>query len=181
MARVAAALRHLQERCLSENGWPLTIVLLHHAPKPREAGGNSAETMARGSSDLYNAVDVAIYLRKGREPGHIVVEHAKARWGELLPPFLARIESTDDSVRVSYVGAADELQGEVDRARETIITILREGGTTLRKELIDRLGTVGVKSRTAERALEQMVAETLVARTKLGRQVQYALTESGQL
>lgn len=112
MARIDEATRELQARAL----WPLTIVLLHHAPKPREMGSTDAITMARGSSDLVGSADSAIYLRRGKERGQVIVDHAKARWTEPMPPFLARLEADDESLRMVYTE-----RGKAARCGERVV------------------------------------------------------------
>jgi hypothetical protein len=179
MVRIDAALKELQRRHLETNGKSLAILFTHHAPKPREGGGNRAETMARGSTDLYNAVDSAVYLRRGREQGEVIFEHSKARWGRCLPPFLVQLVA-GEGLRLDYVGTADEVEGKLDRALEILTTALGES-PMFRQDLLDRAAAVSIPARTVERALGQLEAKRRVTKTRVGRTVRYELTPAGEL
>jgi hypothetical protein len=119
MAKIEQAVTELQTRSREELDRKLTIILLHHSPKPRSGGGGSApETMARGSSDIIASVDGALYLTaQGHE---IQVDHAKTRWSAHLEPFRVRFDSTPASLRLSYVGAAPTKRGRGDELRDWI-------------------------------------------------------------
>ena len=183
MARVADGVSRLQERVRQSLGWPLTVVLAHHAPKPRELSSNAPETMARGSGDILAGVDVGIYLRRGRK-GEIVVEPSKARWTAQQSPYLVRIEGsaegTEPTLRVVYVGDVDEVSGQVDRAVELFLIALGEGPRA-RGELVERAKAASIPTRSADRAMGVLVETGKAMKSKDGRKAIYALTEGGLL
>lgn len=172
MARIDEATRELQASVAR----PLTIVLVHHSPKPRENGSNDPVTMARGSGDILGSVDVGLYLRRGREKGQIVVERAKTRWTEDLEPYLVRREG----VRLVHAGGIDQLAGLLDRALEVIAVALREGPRS-RPELLERGKAAKIPARTIDRALGKAVDDGLAIRGRDGRRAVYTLTEGGLL
>lgn len=176
MARLDTATRELQARATGA----LTIVLVHHAPKPRENGTNDPVTMARGSSDLIGSADSALYLRRGKESGQFIVEHAKARWSEPLPPFLVRLEGTDDALRLTYGGSVDQLAGLVERAVEVMLAAMRDGPRS-RGELLILGKAANVRQRAVDESLAQLVADGKAAKGRSGRAAIYSLTEGGLL
>ncbi len=159
---------------------PLTIAYVHHSPKPRELGSNDATTMARGSSDLINGVDSALYMRRGPEAGQVICEHAKNRWGSELPPFLVRIETEDGGLRMVYAGGVDEVSGLRDRAVEVLGVALADGPRT-RQELVERGKAAGVGTRTVDEALNVLVSGGKATRGRSGRAAIYTLTTGGLL
>jgi hypothetical protein len=181
MARIEAAVKTLQQRARDELARVLTVVLIHHSPKPRELASNAAETMARGSGDIFASVDVALYLRRGREAGQIVVEHAKARWSEPMPPMLLRIEGSEEGgLAMRYVGTVDDIAQQLDRGLEVVLAALADGPLT-RQQLLERTGAAKVPARTTDRALKALVSDGKLAKSRAGRAAIYALTESGLL
>lgn len=176
MARIDEATRELQARASG----PLTVVLVHHAPKPRETGTNDPVTMARGSSDLIGGVDSALYLRRTKEAGQLVCEHAKSRWSQTLPPFLIRIEGSDDALRMAYGGTVDDLAGLTERAIEVMLVALRDGPRS-RGELVIQGKAANVRQRAVDEALAQIVADGKAAKGRSGRAAIYSLTAGGVL
>jgi hypothetical protein len=182
MAKIELAIKTLQRRVWLQLGHPLTVILIHHSPKPRAEAPNAAETMARGSGDIYAGVDVALYLRRGREAGQVVVEQPKNRWGAAQPAYLIRIEGDDDELRLTYGGNLEEMAGEQARAEELALAVLGEGaGPRTKEELVDRGKAAQLKKRTVERALDALVARGEVMKGSLGRKRTYNLTEAGLL
>lgn len=191
MARVAQAIATLKRRTRSILGHPLTIILIHHAPKPREGTSNAPETMARGSGDIFAAVDAGIYLRKVRvnegpegEIEEIVVEHVKARWGEPIRPFRARIEGVPgESVAFVYIGEASDELRQSARAeqyiRDTLATAA--GQPVARKQLIEGAREVGIAQRTLLRVVPKLKNDGMLADFRQGRETFYRLTREGLL
>lgn len=191
MAKVAEAIATLKRRARSILGHPLTIILIHHAPKPREGSSNAPETMARGSGDIFAAVDCGIYLRKVRvnegpegETEEIVIEHAKARWGEPIRPFRARIEGIPgESVTFAYIGeASDELRQSARAEQYVRETLTTAGGQPVyRRVLIEGAQEQGIAQRTLLRSVSKLRKDGTLADYREGRETLYRLTREGLL
>jgi AAA domain len=177
MNKIEGAIKELQRRTRENLGRPLTVILIHHAPKPRQDGSNAPETMARGSGDIIAGADAAFYLRKSRKSGQVVVEQSKARWGESQPPYLVRIEGDADELRVTYVGNVDEASGQQDKAYELFRTTLAAGGEHGRPDLLKRARAVGISVATSDRVLSTLVAKGEATKGKNGKVVTFTATD----
>jgi hypothetical protein len=164
-----------------ETGRPLSLLVVHHAPKPREGSSNSAELMARGSGDIFASADTALYVRRGKERGQIVVEHAKARWSEPLAPYLARVDADADTLRLAYGGNADETTGQHDRALELCRRELSSERALSRQELQTRAARAGLRQRTVDAALRELVKKGEASKGRHGRAAVYSATDQGLL
>ncbi|HVR88336.1 MAG TPA: AAA family ATPase [Candidatus Limnocylindria bacterium] len=191
MARIAEAVAWLKRRARDELGRPLTIVLIHHAPKPREGGANAPETMARGSGDIFAAVDSALYARKVKvhdaaegEVEEVVVEHAKARWGEATKPFRVRVTAeAGESVALTYMGdASDEVQQSAKAEQYVRDTLAAAGGAAVpRKRLIEDARASGLAQRTLLRVLSRLKELGTIEPIRDGRETLFRLTSDGLL
>ncbi len=182
MAKIEAAIKYLQRRVLGELGRAITIFLIHHSPKPREGGGNTAETMARGSSDIFAGVDAAFYIRKGKERGQLIVENPKARWSEPQTPYMVRIEGDEDQIRLVYGGTIEDTASQQERAKELARSVLQEGsGPRAKEELVLRAKVAKVSKTTLERALKALEESGDVTAGRSGKQRTYELSDAGIL
>lgn len=181
MAKIEAAIKTLQRR-RAQDGRPLTVILVHHAPKPRRDAANEPETMARGSGDILAGVDAGLYLRKGRDRGQVVIESSKNRWSAAPAPFVVEIEGSECEIRVSYRGAVDEIKGQLKRAEEFVLGMLRQGGgPTLKSELVERGAAAKPKlaQRTIERACDTLEERGHIVKGSRGPHRTYDLTDAG--
>jgi putative DNA primase/helicase len=176
MAQIERSVKELQRRSRDEFGRPLTVVLLHHSPKPRSGGGGSApETMARGSSDIVGWIDGGLYLHE--RDGAIHVEHAKARWTEQLPPFVVQIEATSDALRLKYAGAVAAKQSKGQQIRDLITRLLVDGPLS-QAEIVEKAKAEGfTREKTIRDVLKAMVDDAALLSQKSGRAVNYALPD----
>lgn len=175
MAKIEKAIRELQRRG-RDDGRPLTVVLIHHSPKPRQGGSNAPETMARGSSDILAAMDGALYLY--RSEGDIKVEHAKARWSAPLEPFIVKISATDDTLTMVHGGAAPEKRSQPQRIGQCISLALHsEPGRRLsRQTILARASAAGYRRAESVRdVLREMVDSGRVRVDRVGREAFYTL------
>jgi hypothetical protein len=88
------------------------IVLLHHSKKSAPEGKVDAREMVRGSSAIFNAVDVVLGLTRG-EDGLFVVRQSKARGGTAVEAFTVRVD--DAPPGGVTVTAVDHQEGEEPR------------------------------------------------------------------
>jgi hypothetical protein len=132
----------------------LAIVVLRHE---RKGGGEIGES-GRGSSAFAGAVDVVLAIRRGEgnTRGTVRVIHGLSRFDET--PETLVVELTEDG----YVALGDESQVALREAREAIADELSDEGATI-KELQVRLPAV--KRTTLQKALDELTAEGLAART----------------
>lgn len=110
MARIHSALAVLRQAHPD-----LTAILLHHARKGGQ--GSDPAQMARGSGDLYAAVDSAFYLDKDKvDATAFTVENPKARWSAQADRFTVRIETGSGGIRLLHGGSTPTTKPET-RAR----------------------------------------------------------------
>lgn len=95
-ARFATSLQRLKA-IAAETG--TVVVVLHHTRK-----GNGEETdqreMVRGTSAIFNAVDVVLQMSKGKEDAGFVVRQTKARGGKAVEPFVVRVDDIGEDASV---------------------------------------------------------------------------------
>jgi hypothetical protein len=93
------------------------IVVLHHSRKANAAGGDvDPREMVRGSSAIFNAVDVCLYLRRHGESDGFLCVQTKARGGKKVDPFVLRVD--DESPAATSV-LASEPEDEQDDTTAT--------------------------------------------------------------
>lgn len=180
MARIEVAVKTLQRRSHEELERPLTVVLIHHSPKPRSGGGGSApETMARGSSDIVGWVDGALYLHA--RDGDIQVDHAKARWTEPMQPFLVRINATSTALSIKHVGVVPTKRKRGEEIREWIATALADADDRqlTQTDILKAAEDAGFSNDKAIRTvLKQMVDDGDLAEQRSGKFKVYRLVWS---
>lgn len=164
-------IRSLQKLARAHN---MAVVLVHH---PRKRGlVNDPGQMIRGASDLRNAVDSHLYLRRVSRD-HILIDHDKSRLSPEVDSF--RIEMTDsedgNTTVFRYIGETTETAVKRAEAREAILSILQETGTSKTGEIVARLKAMGVGQTTIEGTLEQLTKDGEIQKPKRGV---YALPRS---
>ena len=134
---------------------------------------NDAGQMIRGASDLRNAVDSHLFIRKASKE-QLIAEHDKSRHSPPLPKFtLELVDNAEGTATyIRYTGESTESLEKEAAAREYLLGILEEHGECQRKELLARAEGEGVRKSTAERALTNLVKERAVRNPERGR---YAL------
>lgn len=106
-ARFAAPLNRLKALAVRSG---CVIIVIHHA---RKSAGDKKQAvdhreMVRGTSAIFNAVDVVLALVRG-EGELFHVHHAKARGGKAVRPFTVRVDDiAPDAVRVSAGDLAED-------------------------------------------------------------------------
>ena len=139
----------------------LGIVVVHH---PRKRGTiNDGGQMIRGASDLRNAVDSHLFLRKvsGEQ---VLVEHDKSRHAPPVAKFTFSIVDNAEGTAtlIRYSGASTESLEKTASARECIVGALREAGELRRCQLVDRVVVEGISKSTAERVLRDLMDEGIM-------------------
>lgn len=179
MAQLFTRLRELKRRVREELGRALTIVLIHHAPKPRMFG-NAAETMARGSGDILGQVDVGLYLTKASS-GQVLVTFSKNRWGPEGTKFLVNVDGGEEHLRLLYAGEAADALTKAERARTYVCDALGAAPDCelTRNQLQKGSIAAKVSTRTLDDALKAMKAADEVTTRKEGRETVYRLTGTG--
>lgn len=166
-ARFARSLQRLKKIAATTG---CVIVLLHHSRKgtPGEGTGDQRE-MVRGSSAIFNAVDVCLQLARSKEDVFIC-HQTKARGGKTGEPFVVRVEDTGPKasrVVASDVGTGAEdddsvpLTGPMEKATRAILILLgTEHDLRSKNEVCARVrGTRAVKLQ----ALQELLDRHLVA------------------
>lgn len=136
----------------------LAVVLVHHLRKRGVI--NDAGQMIRGASDLRNAVDSHLSLRKVSKE-QAIVEHDKSRHAPPVAKFTIEMKDSEDgnATFIRYCGAATDSLEKEAAARECITSILQECAECRPGELIGRAKAQGVAKSTAERAIKSLKAE----------------------
>jgi len=161
MRQIVMLLQHIARR----NN--LAIVVIHH---PRKRGMiNDAGQMIRGASDLRNAVDSHLFMRK-LSTTQILVEHDKSRHAPAIERFRVEMTDTNDGTGTifRYLGDANEPAVKQFDAREAILSALREAGRCKRWELIARAKVDGVSRTVLDRTLKEMIEHGQLAKLGYG-------------
>lgn len=160
----------------------LTVVLLHHARKGGQ--GSDPAQMARGSGDLFAAVDSAFYLDKDKvDLTAFTVENTKARWSAPAERFTVRIETGSGGIRLLHGGATPTVKPEtkIKKAAEAMCAALRDAPdyTLTQQELKDiAVDEAKAHSNTAIQALKRLVERGVVTATAAkGKKTTYTLVE----
>ena len=144
----------------------MAVIVAHH---PRKRGqNNDAGQMIRGASDLRNAVDSHIFLRR-IDGSRLLVEHDKSRHAPALEKFQVEMTDGDDgeSIRFVHLGAAPETAVRSAEARAFVLGVLEEGECRT-GELAARAAAAGFSRSTMLRALTQLLEEQTAHRVGYG-------------
>jgi hypothetical protein len=131
-ARFATSLNRLKATS-EETG--CVILPLHHNRKGGAGDGKDTDPreMVRGSSAIFNAVDVVLQMARGKDES-FVVRQIKARGGKNVDPFVVRVDDTGPDASVVIASnlpdeSADEVTGTIkalDKAKREILFVLAE-------------------------------------------------------
>lgn len=144
------------------------VIVLHHAKKsPTNGAAVDQQELVRGSSAIFNAVDVVLQLSRA-EDGAFKVTQTKARSGKAVEPFMVRVDDLSDAastITASNVpdGEASELEAvsrPLDKAKRAVITLLaRQHDLRSKNEICNRTG--GTKSITLKAIAELEERKTI--------------------
>jgi hypothetical protein len=92
------------------------VLVIHHARKSSpNSNDHDPREMVRGSSAIFNSVDVVLYLRRHGEGQSFLVTQAKARGTKRIEPFVVSIEDVGADASVMRSGdPSDEPEVEDD-------------------------------------------------------------------
>ncbi|MDO8587613.1 MAG: AAA family ATPase [Armatimonadota bacterium] len=144
----------------------MAVIVAHH---PRKRGqNNDAGQMIRGASDLRNAVDSHIFLRR-IDDSRLLVEHDKSRHAPELEKFQVEMVDGDDgeSIRFNHLGPAPDAAVKSTEARAFVQGVL-EDGPRRRKEILALAQADGLHFRVMENALTALTEEGLILRPERG-------------
>lgn len=161
MRRIIMLLQHIAR---THN---LAVVVVHH---PRKRGMiNDAGQMIRGASDLRNAVDSHLFLRK-LSSSQILVVHDKSRHAPAVERFKVEMVDTEDGAGTlfRYLGDANEVAVKQTEGGEAVLRILKETGSCRRGELVVRAKAEGIGRATLDRALSDLLQSGEVGRCSRG-------------
>jgi KaiC/GvpD/RAD55 family RecA-like ATPase len=139
----------------------LAVLIIHH---PRKRGViNDGGQMIRGASDLRNAVDSHLFIRKVSKE-QAIIEHDKSRHAPPVAKFTIEMTDSEDGLAtyIRYSGSTTESMEKEAAARECLISILQESGECKRSQLLGKADAEGVSKSTAERALRNLLTERKV-------------------
>ncbi len=152
----------LQEMARQYN---LAVLLIHH---PRKRGMiNDGGQMIRGASDLRNAVDSHLFIRKVSKE-QAIVEHDKSRHAPPIQKFTIEMTDSDDGTAtfIRYTGSSTDSMEKEAAARECLVSILQEDTECTRGQLIAKAKTQEISKSTVERALGKLLSEHVIIQPK---------------
>jgi hypothetical protein len=131
--------------------------------------------MIRGSTAIRGVLDSSLYVAQ-TSPGIVTIQHDKSRRHTSVPPFVVEIRDSLDGnlTNIMYRGSGDIVSTEVQLAKRDIIALLKTERYGLpRANIIQHAKAVGVSTRTADAALQCLVAEGIIGKRREGRQSIY--------
>lgn len=125
--------------------------------------------MIRGASDLRNAVDSHLFLRRAG-PNTVLVQHDKSRHAPPVDSFQFEICDDLDGLvtHIRYTGQMGDGGVKSARARELILQMLKEEGTCRRKDMLTALRAEGVSARTIDSTVSELIAHGIVCKAGHG-------------
>jgi hypothetical protein len=153
----------------------ITWLFVHHSRKRSLTQPSDPSQMIRGSTAIRGVLDSSLYVAQ-TSPGIVTIQHDKSRRHTSVPPFVVEIRDSLDGnlTNILYRGSGDIVSTEVQLAKRDIIALLKTERYGLpRANIIQHAKAVGVGTRTADAALQYLVAEGIIAKRREGRQSIY--------
>jgi hypothetical protein len=114
-----------------------TILFIHHHKKEQQ-GGSSSNNSIRGSTDIFNALDCHIGVR--RQSGEIKVSQQKLRAEPEMDPFKVMVECGDDKkVTFIYQGPDTSREDAISEIEAEVLIMLTEVETLTRPEILEAI------------------------------------------
>lgn len=163
-------LAHLRQR------YNTAFLLIHHAGKSRPFG--TTADLVRGSTDIVNATDTALFLRRPAKSNTLTLEVIKLRHSDehFGAKWKIALQKGDPLWFYEFLGAVEDADTNVEAAEKFLLSLLADGPLT-RKEVVERARREGYATRTIERALSNLRAQGTVQSRREGRFVLYSLTD----
>lgn len=137
-----------------------TIVFIHHHKKEQFGQSSSGSNSVRGSTDIFNALDCHIGIKKRNET--VVVSQNKLRIQKELPAFNVIVDNfTGEYLKFDYNGEDNSQQELLEKIKSYIADMLYEaaGEELSRKELIT---AAGASNKIGTEALKQLTDEKVI-------------------
>ncbi len=153
------------------------FIIIHHARKSTLFG--STQDAIRGSTDIHNAADTTLFLRRPQKSNTMTVEIVKLRHGEEHhgEKWRVALNKNEEIWFYEFLGVSEEAESNVEAAEKFILHLLSDTSLT-RKELIERARKEGYATRTVDRALVNLRKDGTVTTRKEGRFTVYLLPET---
>lgn len=132
-----------------------SVIFIHHHKK-EGFGKNSGSNSVRGSTDIFNALDCHIGIKRNTDS--LTVKQHKLRVQQELPAFTVSVDIlTSDHLKFTYGGIDTSRQELVEDVKAEIKTLLYQaaGEEVSRKELMDELDASRAVITEALKALEE--------------------------
>jgi len=159
----------------------ISVIFSEHRRKPNNFEGKvPKKEQLLGSQDKTANMEVLLMISKGEEDGHINVYQRKNRIGVEMKPFTVSIKDTvndegKEIMKFEYIGEIDGDSYKKDLAKEAILGLLESVEGLLTNEVLSALKKEGFGSKNVRIALDELVKESLVLKSKMSRQNYYSL------
>lgn len=138
-----------------------SVIFIHHHKK-EGIGKNSGSNSVRGSTDIFNALDCHIGIKRNTDS--LTVKQHKLRVQQELPAFTVSVDIlSGDHLKFVYGGIDTSRQELVEDVKEEIKTLLYQaaGEEVSRKELVEEIGASRVIIAEALKLLDEESEITL--------------------
>jgi len=140
-----------------------TVIFIHHHKKEQGFGKNSGSGSVRGSTDIFNALDYHIGIK--RTGNTMQIKQHKLRVEPEMEPFNVELKLEDEKVAFAYEGVDTTRQDMVDETKVIILHMLKEadGEAVGRKDLVT---TSNMPQKICTDALKELVEKELIRKQK---------------
>lgn len=141
-----------QLRKFTENN--IAVIVTHHTRKRGNFHGGAGEAM-RGSSEILAAADGHIGVSR-KNKFYVCFDQTKQRYAVELGVFEAKVDGDDNHFRFEFVGFQKPQANKDEILRDAVTMLLSENNQLRQKDILDKLGELGVK--TNEHKLRSLLA-----------------------
>lgn len=155
----------------------ITVLISHHNRKESFLNPKDSSQILRGSTAILAGIDCLLSVENPKSTGQmieLIVSQPKLRQGKPVAPFKVNLIEQEGKMRVEYAGEIEEETTKIQKTKEVILELLREG-EKYSAEIVQALIPLYFSERTIKRAISELREEKSIKPRKEGQRIYYSL------
>jgi len=136
----------------------ITVLISHHNRKESFFNPREPSQILRGSTAILAGIDSLLSVENPKftkQVIELVISQPKLRQGKPTSPFKVNLIEEEKKMKFKYTGEIEEETTKVERTKEAIIKLLKEG-EKYQKEIVESLIPLYFSERTINRAIKEL-------------------------
>ncbi len=155
----------------------ITILMSHHHRKESFLSPKDPSQILRGSTAILAGIDCLFSVENPKSTGQmieLIISQPKLRQGKPVAPFKVNLIEQNGKIRVEYVGEIEEETTKIQKTKEVILELLKEG-EKYSAEIVQALIPLYFSERTIKRAISELKDGKSIKPRKEGQRIYYSL------